>query len=46
MLKRRVGKLHTSGELLPVELAFLRDEELPGDRPFSDLISRATLTAS
>ena len=36
MLKRRVGKLHTSGELLPVELAFLRDEELPGDRPFSD----------
>jgi hypothetical protein len=36
MLKRRVGKLHTSGELLEVELLFLRDEELPEDRPFAD----------
>jgi hypothetical protein len=36
MLKRRAGKTHTSSELLPVEMLFLRDQELPEDCSFED----------
>ena len=35
-VKRRAGKAHHSSELLPVELAFLRDEPLPDDCSFAD----------
>ena len=33
-IKRRPGKIHVSGELTAVEMAFLRDEPLPPDAGF------------
>jgi hypothetical protein len=36
MLKRRAGKVHTSGELIEVEMAYLEDRPLPPDASFED----------
>ena len=36
MLKRRAGKARNPSELRPVEMLFLRDEELPPDHSFED----------
>jgi hypothetical protein len=35
-LKRRVSKMHTSGELTDLEMRFLRDEPMPQDGSFED----------